>query len=137
MGDDVALDGTGGDQHAELQPGVTADDIVIDHADRGAMVARFFNTGAFVPTNDVPRGVYGNAGRSLISGPAFFNSDFSILKDITVHEEARVQFRAEFFNAFNQVNFNNPTAAVSSSAFGRIRGARPGRQIQFGLKFLW
>ncbi len=137
MGDDVALDGTGGSQHAELQPGVTVDDITIDHSDRSAMIARFFNTDAFVPTNDVPRGVYGNAGRSLISGPAFFNSDFSILKDFTFHEEARLQFRAEFFNAFNQVNFSNPTASVASSSFGRIRGAQPGRQIQFGLKFLW
>ena len=46
-----------------LQPGVTVKDIVLDHSSRGDMISRFFNTAAFVPTNQVPRGTYGNAGR--------------------------------------------------------------------------
>jgi Carboxypeptidase regulatory-like domain/TonB dependent receptor-like, beta-barrel len=137
MGDDVALDGTGGDQHAMLVSGVTADNITINHSDRGAMVAQFFNTGAFIPTDSVPRGVYGNAGRGLISGPAMVNTDLSVLKDFQIREPMRIQFRAELFNAFNQVNFGNPTTAVNSGAFGRLRSASDGRIIQFGLKFLW
>jgi hypothetical protein len=137
MGDDVALDGTGGDQHAQLKEGVTVEDIVLDHPDRGSMVQRFFNTDAFVPTNEVPRGIYGNAGRGLISGPAFSSTDFSVLKDFSIDEHRRFQFRTEFFNAFNQVNFTSVTTAVSSSAFGRIRGAGDPRILQFGLKFLW
>ncbi len=137
MGDDVALDGTGGDQHAMLASGVTADNITINHSDRGAMVAQFFNTGAFIPTDQVPRGVYGNAGRGLISGPAAVNTDFSVLKDFQIREPMRVQFRAELFNAFNQVNFGNPSTTVNSGAFGRLRSASDGRIIQFGLKFLW
>jgi hypothetical protein len=137
MGDDVALDGTFGDQHAQLQPGITRDDITIDHSSRGAMVDRFFNTDAFVPTNEVPRGTYGNAGRGLISGPAFNSSDFSLLKDFMIYEPLRLQFRTEFFNAFNQVNFTSVTTSVASDAFGRIRSAAEGRVIQFGLKLLW
>lgn len=137
MGDDVALDGTFGDQHAMLVPGVTTDDIVINHSDRGGMVNQFFNTAAFIPTDDVPRGVYGNAGRGLISGPASVNSDFSLLKDFMIREPFRLQFRAEMFNAFNQVNFGNPTTAVNSGAFGRLRSASEARVIQFGLKLLW
>jgi hypothetical protein len=137
MGDDVALDGTFGDQHAMLASGVTTANIVLDHADRGAMVNQFFNTAAFIPTDDVPRGVYGNAGRGLISGPALVNSDFSLLKDFAIREPLRIQFRAELFNAFNQVNFRNPTTAVNSGAFGRLRSAADGRIIQFGLKVLW
>ena len=39
MGDDVALDGTFGDQHAQLVPGVTVKDIVISHPNRAAMVS--------------------------------------------------------------------------------------------------
>ena len=116
---------------------MTADNITLDHSDRGAMVAQFFNTAAFVPTNHVPRGVYGNAGRGLISGPATVNTDFSVLKDFQIREPMRLQFRAELFNAFNQVNFGNPTTAVNSGAFGRLRSASDGRIIQFGLKFLW
>lgn len=137
MGDDVALDGTFGDQHAQLKPGVTVNDIVIDHSSRGAMVDRFFNTDAFVPTNQVPRGTYGNAGRGLVSGPAFNSSDFSILKNFALREPLRLQFRTELFNAFNQVGFTTVTTTVNSSAFGRIRAARDPRIIQFGLKLLW
>jgi outer membrane receptor protein involved in Fe transport len=137
MGDDVALDGTFGDQHAQLRPGVTRSDIVLDHKDRGSMVSQFFNTAAFVPTNEVPRGTYGNAGRGLISGPAFASSDFSLLKDFRITEATRLQFRSEFFNAFNQVNFTSVGTAVNSSAFGRIRAAGEPRVIQFALKLLW
>ena len=137
MGDDVALDGTGGSQHAQLAPGATRSTIVLDHPSRDAFYRRFFNTAAFVPTNSVPRGVYGNAGRGLISGPAANSTDFAILKDFLFHEPTRLQFRTEMFNAFNQVNFANPTTSVVSSAFGRIRSAADGRLIQFALKFLW
>ena len=137
MGDDVALDGTSGDQHAQLQPGITREQITLDHPNRASMVAQFFNTKAFVPTNDVPRGTYGNAGRGLISGPAFSSSDFAVLKDFRIREPLRVQFRSEFFNAFNQVNFTQVTTAVNSGAFGRIRAAGDPRVIQFALKVLW
>jgi hypothetical protein len=137
MGDDVALDGTFGDQLALLKSGVTRDTIQLSHSDRSALVTRFFNTDAFVPTNDVPRGIYGNAGRGLISGPAFNSTDFSIIKDFLFREPYKLQFRSEFFNAFNQVNFNNVSTTVTSGAFGRVRGASDGRIIQFALKFLW
>ena len=137
MGDDVALDGTFGDQLALLKSGETRDSIRIDHSNRGAMVDRFFNADAFVPTDQVPRGIYGNAGRGLISGPALNSSDFSIIKDFVFREPYRLQFRSEFFNAFNQVNFATVTTAVNSGAFGRIRAASDGRIIQFALKFLW
>ena len=137
QGDDVALDGTFGDQHAMLKDGVTVKDIVPSHSSRADMVAKFFNTDAFVPTNDVPRGVYGNAGRGLISGPAASNTDFSVLKDFAVREAFKVQFRSEFFNAFNQVNFTSVSTRVNAGAFGRIRRADDGRVIQFGLKLRW
>ncbi|MEO8659159.1 MAG: TonB-dependent receptor [Bryobacteraceae bacterium] len=137
QGDDVALDGTFGDQHAQLQPGATTSSIILSHPDRGSMVNQFFNTAAFVPTNDVPRGVYGNAGRGLISGPAYSSSDFSVLKDFAFSERKKVQFRTEMFNVFNQVNFTGVGTQVNSSAFGRIRSANDGRVIQFGLKLLW
>ncbi len=137
QGDDVALDGTFGDQHAQLQPGVTVKNIVLDHSNRGSMVGRFFNTDAFVPTNDVPRGTYGNAGRGLISGPAFNSTDLSILKDFSIREPMRLQFRTEFFNAFNQVNFTRVQTTVNSGTFGRIRSAGDARVIQFALKLLW
>jgi hypothetical protein len=137
MGDDVALDGTFGSQHAQLVPGTTVSNIVLDHSNRGDMVEHFFNTAAFVPTEQVPKGTYGNAGRSLISGPALNSTDFSIIKDFIFREPYRLQFRSEFFNAFNQVNFTRVGLEVNSGAFGTLRRAADGRVIQFALKFLW
>jgi hypothetical protein len=137
IGDDVALDGTFGDQLAFLRSGVTRDTITLDHSDRASMVTRFFDVSAFIPTNQVPRGTYGNAGRGLISGPALNSTDFSIIKDFVFREPYKLQFRSEFFNAFNQVNFTRVGTTVNSGAFGRLRAASEGRVIQFALKFLW
>ena len=137
QGSDVALDGTGGSQHAELVPGTTAANIVMAHPDRAAFITQFFNTAAFIQPRLLPRGIYGGAGRGLISGPALSNTDFAALKDFVLHESWKVQFRSEFFNALNQVNFSNPNQTVSSASFGRITSAASGRVIQFALKLLW
>ena len=137
LGQDVALDGTFGTQHAELQPNIKAANIVLNHPNRNAFVNSFFNTAAFVQPNLVPAGTYGNAGRGLISGPAFNSTDLSVLKDFLVREPWKLQFRAELFNAFNQVNFNNPDTTVTDGTFGVITSANDGRLIQFALKLLW
>jgi hypothetical protein len=68
IGQDVALDGTFGNQHAQLQPGVTVKNIQVSHPNRNVFVNRFFNTTAFVQPNLVPPGTYGNSRRGLISG---------------------------------------------------------------------
>jgi hypothetical protein len=49
-----------------------------------------------------------------------------------------VQFRAEFFNAFNHVNLGPPTSTTPGTASaGSIVFADIARQIQFGLKTYW
>jgi hypothetical protein len=53
-----------------------------------------------------------------------------------------VQFRAEFFNIFNQINFDLPKVAVNNaSTLGKITQTDPNsgdpRIIQFGLKFVF
>ena len=138
MGTDVALDGTATNlQHAQLAPGVTYADIPLDHPNRDAFINRFFNTAAFVPILQVPKGIYGNMGRNVSNGPALINTDFTLMKDVFVREPLKAQFRGEFFNAFNQVVFNNPNTSVSSGSFGRITGARSGRVVQVALKLIW
>jgi hypothetical protein len=92
-----------------------------------------------------PAGVLGNLGRNTGTGPGLANFDFSLLKNISVTEDASIQFRAEFFNILNRTNFRNPSARVftnsrgnPSGSFGRITGtATTNRQIQLGLKFLF
>jgi hypothetical protein len=144
MGDDVALDGSGSRQRAMLKP--DAGPLKLEHSSRADMIAKYFNTDAFVPTSQVPRGLYGNSGRNILDRPALLNNDFSVMKDIRLTERYRMQFRSEFFNIFNRVNLgssettggsNDPDSTVTSSTFGRIRSAGPAREIQFALKFIW
>jgi hypothetical protein len=137
QGTDVALNGTGQEQRAQMVAGATYEDIKIDHPDRSAYVSRFFNTAAFVPPVQLPRGIYGTSGRSILSGPAACRTDFAVMKDIAISEGVRIQLRGEFFNAFNQVNFNNPNTNASSATFGRITGAGSGREIQLAGKIIW
>ncbi|HKS73825.1 MAG TPA: carboxypeptidase regulatory-like domain-containing protein [Terriglobales bacterium] len=130
-GQDVALDGVSGDE----RPDLSGQPIAISHPNRAAEVAQFFNPAAF---KFPAPGTYGDAGRGILYGPAFSSTDFSAIKNFSFYRERyRVQFRSEFFNVFNQVNFHNPTSSLASGGFGQIRGAGDARVIQFALKFLW
>jgi hypothetical protein len=101
----------------------------------GEMVAQFFDTTRFV--QNAP-GTFGNSGKNIIRGPRFFNTDIGLLKNNPITERLNLQFRAEFFNVFNNVNFNLPNANLSSGAqFGRITSALDPRILQFGLKMLF
>lgn len=143
MGDDVAQDGSGSRQRAQLVDGAVVER---EHSSRADMISQFFNTAAFVPTSQVARGTYGNSGRNFISGPGMAETNFSAIKDFRVREGLRLQFRSEFFNLLNQVSLgcrettggcNDPDANVNSRTFGQIRSAGAPREIQFALKLLW
>jgi hypothetical protein len=134
-GIDVALDGSSASrQHAELVPGAT---VTRNGSSQAAEVSEYFNVAAFVPPSQVTPGTYGNSPRNFITGPGLINTDFSVIKDFKARENLRVQFRSEFFNVFNNVNFSNPVNTASSSTFGRITSAGSSRVIQFALKLLW
>jgi len=97
----------------------------------------------------------GMIARNYFHGPGINNFDIGLFKNTTVTERVKVQFRAEFFNAFNHAQFNigNQTLAYGmlppsgtetlpqiqyypASSFGRA-SADPGRIIQFGLKLIF
>jgi hypothetical protein len=65
-------------------------------------------------------------GRNTLKGPAYQQWDFSAIKTIPIHEAMNVQFRAEFFNIFNNVNFRLPDNDINSPTFGYITAAQPG-----------
>jgi hypothetical protein len=138
-GVDVAQNGVlnFGSQYAALVPGATAADLRLDHSSTDDMIAMYFNTSAFVPLNSMERGAYGNATRGLIYGPGDSSTDLAILRYVSVGPDMRLQLRGEFFNAFDQVNFNNPVTNISSTTFGRIIGAGPGRVVQVAAKLIW
>jgi len=96
----------------------------------------------------------GNIGRNSITGPRFFNVDFSTMKNFPItkiSETFKVQFRAEMFNITNHSNFVPPqpgsgdgnsqvfnqdgSLAGNGGAFNQA--ASNPRQIQFALKVIW
>jgi hypothetical protein len=110
--------------------------------------SQWFNPQAFLapPANS---GFYGNAGRDIFTGPGLATWDFSVLKDTTIHERLRLQFRAEIFNLLNRANFNTPNliaftpptasnpTGISGTAGAITSTSTTARQVQFGLKLLW
>jgi hypothetical protein len=115
----------------------------------------------------------GNLGRNTFTGPSLINWDFSILKNTYFGpgDSRAVQFRVEFFNLSNNVNFRQPFSLagqvlsrnlgaaaagnaettwcrdyspasgnlcfVPNTLFGQVLQARPARQIQFAVKFVF
>jgi Carboxypeptidase regulatory-like domain len=102
----------------------------------GAIVQEWFNTAAFV-TNSI--GEIGTSGRNFLRGPRSKDVDIGLLKNFPFKNEryGAFQFRAEFFNAFNWVNFGTPNSVLASPSFGRITTAGDPRLIQFALKYTW
>jgi hypothetical protein len=86
----------------------------------GQLVQQYFNVNAFVP-NAI--GAFGNSGKNILRGPRFFDTDLGLLKDFAIVERMKIQFRAEFFNAFNNVNFGQPQNYLGSSSTGQITSA--------------
>ena len=97
---------------------------------------RYFNVDAFQVNTPFH---YGTAPRVLPNtrGPGQANADISFIKNTQLGERS-IQFRAEFFNAFNRPEFGQPDRNFGSGTFGQISyQANLPRQIQFALKFYW
>jgi len=115
-----------------------------DYFGEGADNSSFFSIPIGVPGGSGPnQGRFGTLGRNTFRGPALRNVDISLIKDTAFGrrgsgEAVTLQFRAEFFNVLNLVNFGLPANIVRGSGFGLInRTAGTSRQIQFSLKLIY
>ena len=68
-------------------------------------VEQWFDTSCFTPPAQF---VFGNSGKSHVRGPGVVNFDLSLFKKFAIDEKRAIEFRAEFFNAFNNPHFANP-----------------------------
>ena len=105
---------------------------------RQARISRFINTSAL----SIPSGPYGNEQRNQFSLPSITNTDLSLFKDFALFRESRLQFRAESFNVFGNVNLNAlrtnfATLGTLSSAQNQFTGSADPRRLQFALKLLF
>ena len=117
----------------------------------------YLNAAAFRVPGTVPAAsgvqvqTYGNSARGVVRGPGSVNTDFSFFKEFVISESYRMQFRSEFFNLTNTPTFflgapsSSPMTCRGTAGgpctnvdFGTLNsGTATGRQIQFGLKFLF
>jgi hypothetical protein len=94
----------------------------------------------------------GNAGRNSLIGPGIVDFDAALIKNTyvpKVSETFNVQFRVEFFNLFNKVNFQEPNSSDGNAVVLNQNGTNAGaagvlvsttttsRQIQLALKVIW
>lgn len=96
----------------------------------------YFNTAAF---STAAAGTFGNLQRSLdVRGPGQNNWDIGLLKNTTIVESLKAQFRVEAINAFNTPAFRAPNTTFGSSAFGKITSqANFARVVQFSVRLMW
>jgi hypothetical protein len=161
------LDGINGTNFATLAPGATLAS-AIPSGGVESRLGSFLNLNAFTPggncvdnqnvvvpcqingvANPAAAGAaIGNVGRNTFRGPFQQNWDLSITKNTKVSEATSVDFRAEFFNAFNHPVFSGPQSGGFGSPTGNLglvniangssailsTANRP-RIIQFALKF--
>lgn len=106
----------------------------------------WFNPDAFAPPAD---GTFGNSGRAPFRQASRHQWDLTFSKNFYPTSDIRLQFRADFINAFNQRQWlatpladgldNTCTTSVTSCTvttdrFGQILNTRAAREIQLGLK---
>jgi outer membrane receptor protein involved in Fe transport len=94
----------------------------------------WFNT---TNIGDPAPGTFGNLPHSLCCGPALSNTDLVIAKRTPITERWTTELRAEFYNAWNHTEFENPDGNFSDSTFGQVLKARDPRVMQFALKLMF
>ena len=102
-------------------------------------LSEWFNTGSFAAP---AFGFFGNCANGIIRGPGEQDWNWALFKTFPVHEKAKLQFRADFFNIWNHPNFNGVSTGyqgTNSSGqllgnFGQVTSAEAGREIELALR---
>jgi hypothetical protein len=97
---------------------------------------RWINPAAFIAPAPF---TFGNTSRYInLRAPASLSEAFAILKNTSIRERMKIQFRAELSNPFNRTVFSSPVTNLSDPAFGQIQSqANNPRNIQLGLKVMF
>jgi hypothetical protein len=128
-GRDVALSGT-----PAQRPDVIGEHRLPEDRSHGEQVLAWFDAAAFARPK---AGLQGTVGRNALTGPGYSAANLALFKNFALPREGTtLQFRSEFFNAFNNVNLGRPIGTMGSR-LGRITTAGDPRIIQFAVKLLF
>jgi hypothetical protein len=93
----------------------------------------WFNTKAFARPAQF---TFGTAGAFITNADGIVAIDVALGKEFQIRENHALEFKTEFFNIPNTVNFGDPTGAMNNANFGKITTQRTSpRQIQFTLRY--
>jgi hypothetical protein len=95
-----------------------------------------------------PFGRPGSLGRNSFTGPKYYDTDLNLVKNTSITEKVNLQFRAEVYNVFNRIQFDQPgesgntlaspgTFGQSLSTITQPDGTTSARQIQLALKLIF
>lgn len=130
----------------------TAANLLNNNFSKGALayftVPTFTSGSAFPASTGIPPAP--SVGRNTLRGPGYFDSDFTLQKAFglpkikLLGENARFEFRADFYNLFNKLNLSLPDGVgkvvsvdgtTSNAHFGQSQSALVGRIIQMQVRF--
>jgi hypothetical protein len=105
------------------------------HTDQNKFPSLFTNTSTSASFADELPGHTGT--RAALRLPGMFLADMSLVKAFPLPWEGqRIQFRAEAFNVFNNVNFSNPSLSLQApGTFGEFQAVGDPRVMQFALRY--
>ena len=124
-------------QRPDIVPGFSNNPVRADGRDPN----EYFDLDALVVGTE---GFYGNLGRNTLILPGLATFDLGVTKNFTLHEEVKLQFKAELFNIFNRANFGAPIMEVfggggvpEPSASIITKTTTTSRQIQLALRIVF
>jgi hypothetical protein len=134
-----------------LTAGTTSGDLFYNGGDiaiSNPTTDRWFNTDAFTSiltdtsTNATPVNHLRTVAYRFddVRRDSINSVDLSLIKDVLIKGDVRLQLRAEFINAFNQPYFPNPVVSATSSTFGQVTASNQdnyARRAQLGVKLLF
>ncbi len=96
----------------------------------------WFDSAARAKFSSPVPGSIGNTGRNYFIAPVYNQMDLGLLKKFRITERMSFDLRADIKNLTNHPSFDNPTAVLTSTIFGRINDSvtNTARRIQVGGK---
>ena len=85
------------------------------------------------PATLVGQFTYGTLGRNVLRGPGAFNTNLALAKVFRLRETTELEFRADAFNLFNNVEFSSPDTNIGDLSFGQVSNTADPRILQVAL----